>query len=405
MSEIEIIRKRYNAWFNDNKKDIINKEKEINKLIDIFLKKYTQTRILNMEIDDYVEGKSNYDSFCYWIENKLKEAGDIHGATAYKFGIFYSKKNKKYEVQVPKYNSNYNLALDEIKKEIINVINASNMHDIDAIANSKLSNMFKNKISYLYNRYDYLPIYSDDDIKKLLIIFELSHGIKHESIERKKDRLFRFYKQLNLPSCSPWRFMHFIYNPDGYRHELRDEDVNDFLKANSSKLAIYTMNNIEDLFVDRDYSGRKSVYKTDLDKEKSNKLAGEKGEDRVIEYFEANKKKLDIIDIKYYCKQHSPDANDLAGCDIEYITSDGKHWFVEVKSTKSNHIEKQLFYMSDIEYNKMKENVDNYYILYFNNVYKGNVVKLIPARLILGKEHPVKYTFNLQEIKEKNNNI
>lgn len=38
MGEIEIIRKRYNAWFNDNKKDIINKEKEINKLIDIFLK-------------------------------------------------------------------------------------------------------------------------------------------------------------------------------------------------------------------------------------------------------------------------------------------------------------------------------------------------------------------------------
>ena len=38
----------------------------------------------------------------------------------------------------------------------------------------------------------------------------------------------------------------------------------------------------------------------------------------------------------------------------------------------------------------------------FYNVYKDSVVKKIPARLILGKEHPVKYTFNLLEIKEEN---
>lgn len=398
MEIVAEIKKRYNDWFEENKKEIKQKEREINKLIDQFLKKYTLERIAGMKIDDYVEGKADDNSFCYWIENKLKSAGDIHGATAYKFGVFYSKKNSRYEVQTPKYNSDYNLAFEEIKKLIIEVIDASKEHNLDKITTSKLSNMFKNKIAYLYNREDFLPIYSDDDIKKLLIIFGLPHDQKKESIESKKDRLFKFYKDLNIIDCSPWRFMHFIYNPDGYRHELRDGEITDFLKSNNSKITIEKVVNIEDLFVERNYNGRKSVYKSDPDKDKSNKLAGEKGEDRVIEYFETNKRKLNITEIKYYCKKDGPDANDLAGCDIEYVTSDGQHWFVEVKSTRANNVEKQLFYMSDIEFNKMKENINNYYILYFNNVYKDSVVKEIPAKLIVSKAHPIKYNFNLKEI-------
>lgn len=81
---------------------------------------------MEMKIDDYVEGKTDENSFCYWVENKLKDAGEIHGATAYKFGVFYSKKHGDYEVQTPKYNSDYNIAFEEIKGLIIDVIEASN---------------------------------------------------------------------------------------------------------------------------------------------------------------------------------------------------------------------------------------------------------------------------------------
>lgn len=71
-------------------KKIKQKEKEINTLINKFLKKYTTAKIMEMKIDDYVEGKADENSFCYWVENKLKDAREIHGATAYKFGVFYS---------------------------------------------------------------------------------------------------------------------------------------------------------------------------------------------------------------------------------------------------------------------------------------------------------------------------
>ncbi len=394
---------QYEQWKNNNKKAIEKREKKVNELIDKFLKKFTKDQILDMSLDDYVEGKESKDSFCYWIENTLKPAGDIHGATSYKFGIYYSKKHGDYEIQTPKFPNDKELAFKEIKESIIDVIDASTNHDLDKITNSKLSNMFKNKITYLYNRNDYLPIYSDDDIKKLLIIFELPHDIKNESIESKKDRLYKFYKSLNLSNCSPWGFMDFIYSKDNeYRSILRNEELDDFINSNNHSIKIVEINDLSDLFVDRNFKGRKSIYKSDPDKERSNKLAGTRGEDRIISYFEANKEKLGIVSIKYYCKSDDPDANDLAGCDVEYKDVNNVTWYVEIKSTRTSNLEKENFFMSDLEYNKMKENSDHYYILYFNNVYKDCIVKKISANLLLGKGHPVKYTFNLKEIKEVN---
>jgi len=156
----EQVRSRYNLWFNDNKKGILEDEKGTNKLIRDFLNKFTVDKIKMMSLDDYIVGKANRDTFCYWVETALKSAGGIHGSSSYKFGVFYSKEKKDYEVQTPKYNSNAVVAFEEIRDLILNLIVASQNHDIDSIARSKLSNMFKNKIAYLYNQDGFLPIYS-----------------------------------------------------------------------------------------------------------------------------------------------------------------------------------------------------------------------------------------------------
>ncbi len=216
---LQKIREQYNSWFNKNKESIIIEEKKTNDLIDAFLGKYTKTSIQNMKLDDYVIGNRNKDSFCYWIEYKLEKSGSIHMGNSNKFGIYYDKWNKKYKIQIPKFNSNPDLAFDEIKREIIYLIDASKKHNINAITNSKLANTVRNKISYLYNRNDYIPIYSKPHIDKLLKIFLITSK-KSESIESKKNKLFEFYKNLNLYECSPLRFMNFIYDKDGYRDEL-----------------------------------------------------------------------------------------------------------------------------------------------------------------------------------------
>ena len=56
-----------------------------------------------MTIDDYVEGKSRKDTFCYIIERDLDKLGTILGSFASpRFGVYYIKNNGKYNF-LPKY--------------------------------------------------------------------------------------------------------------------------------------------------------------------------------------------------------------------------------------------------------------------------------------------------------------
>ena len=389
---------RYKLWYEDNSKGIDDRVKEAYKKINAFLKKFTIEKILKMDKDQYIEGKGNHDTFCYWVENKLNDSGNIHGATSEKFGLYYSGKNGRY-ITSTKFNSDADKALAEIKIEIIELINASNAYDLDKIDSSKLSNMFRHKIVFLYNRENYLPVFSEDHVNKLIVLFELPFD-KKESIARKKDKLMSFFKSLNLSNCSPLKFMFFVYDYSlGFGHELKEEEFKSFLRKTKKDIEIEDVENLEDLFKEKNLKDRKSVYKDNPGKEFQKKLAGKKGEELAFNYFEKNKKKLGITDIKYYCLNDRPEANDLMGCDIEYITQDGIHHFVEIKSTSKNTPNKELFFMSDIEFNKLKENVNTYYVLYFNNVYDSDTAKRIPGSLLVGYEHPVKFTFDLKEIK------
>ena len=212
------IKKKYNDWLNKDKK-IISNEKKINELIDTFLSKFAKEKIANLSIDQYVIGKGSKDTFCYWVEHKLKDAGSIRGNHPSSYGVYYNKDSRNYKVTKKNGGDDYKKAFEQIKKLIIDVIEASKKHDLNKIAQSKLANMFKNKIAYLYNRNYYLPIYNKDHINILLNKFK-QEKTKNETIEDKKQTLFNFYKSLNLKDCSPWRFMQFLYNKNGYRDDL-----------------------------------------------------------------------------------------------------------------------------------------------------------------------------------------
>ena len=87
---------RYKTWYSDNSKEVERRIKEANKKVDCFLKLFPIESISKLEKDQYVEGKQSKNSFCYWVENELNDSGNIHGATAHKFGLFYSQKKQKY---------------------------------------------------------------------------------------------------------------------------------------------------------------------------------------------------------------------------------------------------------------------------------------------------------------------
>ena len=57
-----------------------------------FVKRFSVEKIKSMSVENYVVGaKKSENSFCYLIENKLQGLGNIHGATAFKFGIYFGK--------------------------------------------------------------------------------------------------------------------------------------------------------------------------------------------------------------------------------------------------------------------------------------------------------------------------
>jgi len=65
-----------------------------------FVKKFPKDQIINLTIDEYVQGNNNNDSFCYWLEFKKIEgvriSFGIGGGTSAKFGLYKSKKENEY---------------------------------------------------------------------------------------------------------------------------------------------------------------------------------------------------------------------------------------------------------------------------------------------------------------------
>lgn len=137
---------------------------------DNFVNKFSKNYILNMNIDDYVIGKSRIDelgkeSFCYIIEPATRRLGEMRGATADKFGIYYSN-DGKYEF-AKKYGNNLKEAFNNIKNEIIKLIEQGEKEDFDGIKNNILSTMFKGKILSFYYPEKYIDIFKEEDIDKI----------------------------------------------------------------------------------------------------------------------------------------------------------------------------------------------------------------------------------------------
>lgn len=144
--------------------DIENLRKE-------FISKFSIEKVKNMSLDDYVLGKDNWDSFCYWVETKTRELGSMQGATSLKFGLYFARKEevtrgiKDSEGYVfsTKY-SNRDEAFEDIRNELIKLIVAGANNDYATIDQCNITPMFKGKILSLYYLDKYICISSPEHI-------------------------------------------------------------------------------------------------------------------------------------------------------------------------------------------------------------------------------------------------
>lgn len=183
-----------------------------------FVQKYSIAQISQWNNPgQYVVGLGNNNqSFCYWVEYKTKNLGDIRGANASKFGLYYSTDDKVFKATKKYYDSDANKAFIIIKKELISLIDRTLKLQKFTDLSSKISGMFKYKIMYLYNPSIMLPCFVLDD----LIHFEdslnliksktyedaqlnlLNYYIKHESKYSPRDFIWKLYRQYGKADLS-----------------------------------------------------------------------------------------------------------------------------------------------------------------------------------------------------------
>lgn len=402
---MDSIYEKLDGWIKSNDyKTSVKCEKEILPLHINFLNKFNLNYLKSMQIDDYVEGNNNKETFCYMVEKTLKVVGALSGRTTafQKFVIYWDKAKKDYVFgdkrtkKRPAFGDNKNDIYNNVRNSIIAVVVAAQQNDYDKISASKLNPQFRNKIAYLYSRENQIPIYSDGDLNVILAVLEIPFD-KQETVESKRRKLFDFYTDIvktNYPNLSTFLFMRFIYSAWGYRNILRSDDKP---TVDTKEIVDYELVDIQ---IDEVFKTKRTGKGTSKriiynpGSEEGKRITGRKAEDIVVEYLKKHQKELNIKKIFTWC--FGEEQDDGKGYDISYIQNDGKEVFVEVKATKADLKNQVYFEMSANELSVMSANKNNYYVYFVNNVNKGKIIKRITGNYILGNEEPIKYRINFK---------
>lgn len=179
-----------------------------------FVSKFPANQLNNMLIDDYIVGRGK-ESFCYWLETKLRELGSIKGGSPAdkKFGVYFNKAEGVYKT-IPKWDADLNSenAFIRIKQALKDLLVAGENNDSQEILENPISPMFKNKILTAYFPDKYLNVFSEEHVD----FFLNKLGIKfrsHLDLEEKRKLLIEYKDSLTeFESFNNYLFVEFLYH-------------------------------------------------------------------------------------------------------------------------------------------------------------------------------------------------
>ena len=174
-----------------------------------FIKKFPLDSILDLDIDQYVQG-TDENSFCYWLEFKKILFG-IGGGNASKFGFYKAKDGNYYSSFGKNKNQLIGQELDDffsnIKSGIFQALKYTETNDIEKIKTieTPLWNMVLQKILSIYFPDKFITIGASD------VLIECARDIKLKDIELKPENSiqinFECKKALtNLPEYKDWSY-------------------------------------------------------------------------------------------------------------------------------------------------------------------------------------------------------
>lgn len=259
--------------------DLLKREKELEVLRADFVEYYNMNQLIKMRKEEYVIGLGDKNTFCYRLENELKELGDIHGATSTKFGLYYGKSGEdveeKYRPTKHKFGEDPDEALEKIKEQIVHLRMAGEQKDYAAIRKCTLASLFRGKILSVFYPEDFLCIFAETHLDYFLLKLGISVSAQ-DDILSKQDKLMTWKKSRS--EMKEWNnhiFSIFLYDCFGRPLEdekesksLQDERDQGYPKDYAAKLGITigqwkTMLKNPDIFYEEDIAFMKRIYAAD----------------------------------------------------------------------------------------------------------------------------------------------
>lgn len=175
-----------------------------------FIKHFPSDKIGTMSKEEYVIGKHSTNTFCYYLEHKLNEYGELKGqSSSNKFGVYVSNGEYKH---TEKFGTSLNDAFNNVKKEVTKLIAAGRIEDLNDIKANILAPTVKAKILSVYFPDKYLSVLSgkhtDIFIRKLGI-----NAVEKDMSDEEKKKLLIGYKNADklMKKWDNINFVHFLY--------------------------------------------------------------------------------------------------------------------------------------------------------------------------------------------------
>lgn len=356
--ELEILKSEFQNLLERINVDI----HEATDLRKIFLNEFSLKKIGNMTIDEYVIGKGNKESFCYWLEQKLDKLGRIKGGSTApkKFGVYFGRTKSDPLEQyrcIGKWGTNYEEAFNNVKNEIINLLVSGENENYENIESNKISPLFKGKLLSIYFPEKYLNIFSVNHLDHFIESLGINYNYKNSAIESKKKVLLQYKNEDEyFKELSNYQYTAFLYNKltpprgvEAIENKVKNVPKIIFHPTRKIKPTVIDLQ-IEQFTENSDVTNAKYNDSKSIDYENRIKRIGNRGELIVFNWEKENLIKNGKKDLADKVKNISKEN---LGYDILSFDLSGKEKHIEVKSTISKP-PKINFYLTRNEFNIAK---------------------------------------------------
>jgi hypothetical protein len=197
-----------------------------------FVKRFSREKLETITIDEYSLNKENNalsrESFCYWVETKLRDIGSIKGGTSFKFGTYVGREGNDL-ANKRRWTGWTSESFDTIRSALIELYDAGESEDIETIKESKLAPNFRGKLLSIYFPNRYLNIFAKWHLHHFLNKLSIPYNDEDDQVILREKLIA--YRDANpmFSEMTALEFGHELYLKYGRptQEEVQDESSED----------------------------------------------------------------------------------------------------------------------------------------------------------------------------------